>query len=295
MFTRLRLASPLLFAFLAGCEGTTAPVTDAAADVVTDLPRTDVANPTDVPAPTDVIDAPRTDVPHPPCPASRPFGACTSEGQTCDYRDPRPECGGINLSCRNGQWTENFHTDPGPGCFDAQSPTDATAPDASPSDVPPSDVPPSDVPRVDVVSRDASHGGNGCGLLGGVCVSNATACTNGGGVARAEGASGCRFSDGDGVCCVPPDPQPSGDACAARGGVCAPIAGCNFVEGSFAPQSGSGCTGVGVVCCLPPGRCGPEDQLCCGDTAAFRPACDRGTWRCTIDGTRLVPRAMCQF
>ena len=292
MSPRAQLSLASLLASLAACDGAVTPTPDAAADA----PRTDVATAADVPAPTD---APRTDVALDAgrCPEGRPAGACTAEGLTCDYRDPRPGCGGINLSCRGGQWSENFHTDPGPACFDAAVPADVTvdaardvtAPDVASDVITTTDV----IPTPDVIAP--ADAGNPCATVGGLCVSNATACTNGGGTARDEGAAGCRFSDGNGVCCVPPEPQPAGDACAARGGLCAPIAGCNFAGGSFAPQSGSGCTGVGVVCCLPPARCGAEDQLCCGETASFRPACDRGVWRCTIEGTRLVPRAMCTF
>lgn len=285
MSSRPRLALASLLASLAACENAPTASTDAAVDAF-DAPRTDGAHETDLPAPTDVAaDAPR-------CPERRPFGACAAEGLTCDYRDPRPACGGINLTCRGGQWTENFHTDPGAECFDAAVPSDVAldaARDGSSADAPAPDV----VVATDVVTPiDA---GNPCAAVGGLCVSTADACAGGGGTARAEGAAGCRFSDGDGVCCVPPKALAEGDACAARGGLCAPIAGCNFVGGSFAPQSGSGCAGVGVVCCLPRDRCGAEDQLCCGDTASFRPACDRGAWRCTIEGTRLVPRAMCTF
>ncbi|MFO0626290.1 MAG: hypothetical protein U0325_11805 [Polyangiales bacterium] len=275
----------MLLASLTACERAATPTTDAAVDAT----RTDVANALDIAAPIDAPEGGVADAGR--CPDARPFGACAAEGLTCDYRDPRPGCGGINLSCRGGQWTENFHADPGAGCFDAAVAADVGADAAR-------DVTSVDDARDGALVTDAAapaDAGNPCATAGGLCVSSATACANGGGTARDEGAAGCRFSDGNGVCCVPPEPQPAGEACAARGGLCAPIAGCNFVGGSFAPQSGSGCSGVGVVCCLPAARCGAEDQLCCGDTASFRPACDRGVWRCTLEGTRLVPRAMCTF
>ncbi len=144
----------------------------------------------------------------------------------------------------------------------------------------------------DVASDAAVDAGNACAAANGICVGTAAACTGGGGSVAAAGAGGCRFSDGDGTCCVPPAAQSTGDSCAAHGGVCAPIAGCNFVGGAFAPGS---CSGVGIVCCVPRLVCGQETQVCCapGGAATFRPSCDRGTFRCTIDGTTLMPRDRC--
>lgn len=267
---------PWVLCALAGCSDSSS-ASDAAADVV-DV-TTDVA----------------TDTADPACPPGpgRPSGACAREGQVCAYNDPRPECGGVRMVCRSGQWAELKHTDPAASCFDAAVPdvlSDASLDVARDSS---GDV------ASDVASRDATEVGdaavNPCATAGGVCVANAPACAAVNGTASTSGAAGCHFDDGDGVCCVPPAPLPTGDACAARGGVCAPIAGCNFVRGSFGPSTGSGCTGVGVVCCLPHTICGDEDVVCCGATASFRPACDRGAWRCTIDGTTLVPTAMCRF
>ncbi len=194
------------------------------------------------------------------------------------------------MICRSGAWAELKHTDPAASCFDA-GPGDASADVTDDRADVATDV------ATDVVdASDASDASvNACATANGICVSSASTCASGGGSVAAAGASGCRFSDGDGVCCVPPSAQQMGDACSARGGVCAPIAGCNFVRGSFGPQEGSGCTGVGVVCCLPRSICGDENVVCCGSTASFRPACDRGAWRCTIEGTTLVPTAMCRF
>jgi len=131
---------------------------------------------------------------------------------------------------------------------------------------------------------------NACEALGGLCLGQGAACTNGGGTVSAAGASGCVFSDGPGVCCIPPAAQSAGTDCRSHGGLCAPIAGCNFTHGNFAPPS---CGGVGIVCCVPQKICGPETMACCNAQTTFRPACDRGTFVCTIAGTTLKPRAQC--
>lgn len=262
-----------LFA-LGACGDSTPTPADASSDLAADIPR-DMASDTPADAP------PQTCPPGP----GHPTGSCTQEGIICDYNDRRPECGGIRMTCRSGLWAEVYHTDPAASCFDSGAP-DASA-DAR------------DDQTTDVTQPDAADGGdasvNACESSRGICVSSASSCAAVNGTVSTAGAPGCRFSDGDGVCCVPPAPQATGDACGARGGVCAPIAGCNFVHGSFGPLDGAGCTGVGVVCCLPRAICGDENVTCCGATASFRPACDRGTWRCTISGTTLVPAAMCRF
>ncbi len=134
--------------------------------------------------------------------------------------------------------------------------------------------------------------GNACEVLGGLCLGQASVCTNGGGTVSAAGASGCVFSDGAGVCCIPPAAQATGTDCRSHGGLCAPIAGCNFTHGNFAPPSCTG-LGVGVVCCVPQKICGEETVACCNDMTTFRPACDRGTFVCTISGTTLKPREQC--
>lgn len=92
--------------------------------------------------------------------------------------------------------------------------------------------------------------------------------------------------------------QTTGNTCAQQGGLCAPIAGCNFVDGAFAlttPACGS--TGViGSVCCVPEAICGVSDKICCGagSAADFVPMCDRGTFSCTeFPGTLLLPIADC--
>jgi hypothetical protein len=131
---------------------------------------------------------------------------------------------------------------------------------------------------------------NACKAVDGICLGDSASCTGGGGTLAPGGDSGCAFDDGAGFCCVPPEPQPSGDTCASRGGLCAPISGCNFVDGAFAPSSD--CTGVPIVCCVPETICGPEDVVCCtaGSGADFRPECDRGTFTCdAFSGTVLTP------
>lgn len=138
---------------------------------------------------------------------------------------------------------------------------------------------------------DAGAPANACEALGGLCLGQGSACTNGGGTVSAAGASGCVFSDGAGVCCIPPAPQATGTDCRSHGGLCAPIAGCNFTHGNFAPPSCS--SGPGIVCCVPQKICGPETMACCNAQTTFRPACDRGTFVCTIAGTTLKPREQC--
>ena len=135
-----------------------------------------------------------------------------------------------------------------------------------------------------------------CQAEGGICVSSATDCTDGGGAHAPEGDGTCVFDDGAGVCCVPPAAQATGDTCRARGGLCAPIAGCNFVEGSFAPPTEDCNMGPVIICCLPESICGEETEVCCGESTAFRPSCDRGTFDCDLfSDTTLVPEAECTF
>ena len=133
-----------------------------------------------------------------------------------------------------------------------------------------------------------------CKEAGGICV--------GGGQCEAAGGSDlpsydadCVFDDGPGSCCEPPAASETGDTCNEQGGVCAPIGGCNQVDGAFALSSDS-CGSPSFICCVPEAVCGEEDMLCCGETASFRPVCDRGDWTCDhIGNTQLVPEADCQF
>lgn len=132
-----------------------------------------------------------------------------------------------------------------------------------------------------------------CEAGGGVCIGSGGACETVGGTRYPAGDSQCLFSDGPGACCVPPPVQPTGDTCADRGGVCAPIAGCNFTNSAFAPTPTPSCGFGGFICCVPNTVCGEETMVCCNSMTTFRPACDRGQWICTIEGTTMRPPSEC--
>lgn len=174
---------------------------------------------------------------------------------------------------------------------DASTAVDASNADsASPFDAAPPG-PDGDPAPVDAARPPDAAPMNECEALQGLCVGQSGECTNGGGTVATAGAAGCVFSDGPGVCCVPPAAQATGSDCRSHGGVCAPIAGCNFAHGNFAPPS---CGSYpGVICCVPQSICGEEKLACCTDQTTFRPACDRGTFVCTIAGTTLKPRDQC--
>lgn len=267
----------LLSLLAVGC-GDSATTPDAASDTTVIVDSGDVPSVPDRPDGSDAADASF------PCPTESlapVFSqSCAGfEGAACRYGYNVPGCGGRTQTCRGGRWNEE-HTDPMSSCFDAGADrVDATPDSATDS-------------ATDSAADSATDAGNPCLAERGICVSDSASCTGGGGTVSAAGASGCVFSDGRGVCCVPPAPMPTGDSCASHGGVCAPISGCNFVQGAFAPPT---CAGVGVVCCVPRSVCGPETQVCCapGGSASFRPSCDRGAYRCTLDGTMLMPRDRC--
>ena len=134
-----------------------------------------------------------------------------------------------------------------------------------------------------------------CEAGGGVCLGMGGECETVGGTSYPAGDSQCVFTGELGTCCIPPAVQPTGDTCADRGGVCAPIAGCNFTNSSFAPTPTPSCSrfNPGIVCCVPNSVCGEETMRCCDATTSFRPACDRGQWICTIDGTTMLPISEC--
>jgi len=134
-----------------------------------------------------------------------------------------------------------------------------------------------------------------CEAGGGVCLGMGGECETVGGTSYPAGDSQCVFTGELGTCCIPPAVQPTGDTCADRGGVCAPIAGCNFTNSSFAPTPTPTCSrfNPGIVCCVPNTVCGEETMRCCDATTSFRPACDRGQWICTIDGTTMLPISEC--
>ena len=134
-------------------------------------------------------------------------------------------------------------------------------------------------------------GMNVCQKLGGICASSSSDCTSGGGSYQASGDSGCVFDDGPGACCIPPTMIQAKATCADFGGICAPIAGCNFVNGAYAAYEG--CKGIPMICCVPHGICGDENESCCDSMTTYRTACDHGTWLCTIDGTTMKPTDQC--
>ena len=141
---------------------------------------------------------------------------------------------------------------------------------------------------------DSSEPFPDCKEAGGVCLGSGQ-CEGAGGDHLAQQDLSCVFDDGPGECCMPPAPAESGDTCNDQGGVCAPIGGCNQVDGAFALSSDS-CGSPSFICCLPESICGEEDMLCCGESASYRPVCDRGEWTCDhIGNTRLVPEEECVF
>jgi hypothetical protein len=189
---------------------------------------------------------------------------------------------------------------PGPNSVDAIATVDGASSDAaSLVDASRSDGWAADASRADGapgdsgVSSDAGST-NACQLAGGICVGDVGSCLAGGGGVLPQGAAGCVFSDGPGVCCDPPPAAPTGDSCLDHGGLCAPISGCNFVNGSFAAAEHE-CTGL-QLCCVEATVCGPETIHCCDETGptSYRPVCDRGTFECShIPGTVPVPIGMC--
>jgi hypothetical protein len=176
-------------------------------------------------------------------------------------------------------------------------PADTDAPDSDAADTDRADTD-TDLPTpVDLGECTDMDGDSGaaqaaaCASAGGVCVSALDACSEGTHAADAD--SSCVFDDGPGYCCVPPAPSPTGDSCAATGGVCAPIGGCGQAKGWYTTAS-SECSdsfGFMFVCCAPTNACdGYGLTTCCTDdgATAFVPTCDRGARSCEIDGTTEV-------
>ena len=130
---------------------------------------------------------------------------------------------------------------------------------------------------------DPTPGSPGCAEAGGICVGTEAQCS---GTVAAEHNGECIFDDGDGVCCVPPAAEASGDTCASLGGTCAPIGGCGKVDGWTAESSD--CEGVNNICCVPEATCdGQESLACCyydeatgAPMTQYEPLCDRGTVTC---------------
>ncbi len=173
---------------------------------------------------------------------------------------------------------------------DSQPGTDAVAdtPDSQPGTDATADT--SDATAADTATTDTTVS-NPCQQLGGICASNSGDCTSGGGTYQAAGDSGCVFDDGPGACCIPPKMTQAKATCADYGGICAPIAGCNFVQGAYAAYEG--CKGIPMICCVPHSICGDENESCCDSMTTYRTACDHGAWICTIDGTTMKPTDQC--
>jgi hypothetical protein len=133
-------------------------------------------------------------------------------------------------------------------------------------------------------------GGSWCGANGGVCIAAGT-CTKAGG--SSLGTLDCSFSDGAGVCCVPPAPAvgDAGDSCNDLGGICTTIGGCTQAGGYFTGVTVSpACTGAPeFACCLPNDLCGPipADENCCASTWSDTFECDHGKLACPA-GTTLT-------
>ena len=137
--------------------------------------------------------------------------------------------------------------------------------------------------------------GNACKDEGGICLGSESSCTDQGGTHAAAGDVTCDFDDVTGVCCVPPAPTVIDGVCADLGGLCAPMAGCGFVDAALAPQSECVFDGAGTSCCVPEWQCGVETEVCCtaDHLTAYRPRCVCGTYECDIEGTTLMPEAEC--
>jgi hypothetical protein len=162
---------------------------------------------------------------------------------------------------------------------------DDTDPDTDGVDSDPLDSDPAETDIAD----DTDLPPDSCAAASGICTSG-DRCPDA--FEDATFAGDCVFDDGPGVCCLAPPPQPTGDTCADYGGVCAPIAGCGFVDGDFAPGT---CRDAwpGLICCVPETLCGPHTMICCGDGVSYVPMCDRGTLDCPFPDTTLMDEALC--
>ena len=204
---------------------------------------------------------------------------CDCLGATRDF--PLNATGPLTCTCTSRGWT----------CAAVEPDPDTTGDDTT-ADTTPADT------TVDDTTADTSPDttlAGPCEAGGGVCLGMGGECETVGGTSYPAGDSQCVFTGELGTCCIPPAVQPTGDTCADRGGVCAPIAGCNFTNSSFAPTPTPSCSrfNPGIVCCVPNSVCGEETMRCCDATTSFRPACDRGQWICTIDGTTMLPISEC--
>jgi hypothetical protein len=195
--------------------------------------------------------------------------ACDCLGATRDF--PMNATGPLICSCTATGWA----------CAAIEPDPDTTGDDTG-----------ADTTPADTTVADTTPVGP-CEAAGGLCIGMGGPCDTAGGTPYPAGNSQCLFTGEMGSCCIPPAVEPTGDTCADRGGLCAPIAGCNFTNGAFAPTPTPSCGRGGIICCVPNTVCGEETMRCCDATTSFRPACDRGQWICTIDGTTMLPISEC--
>lgn len=199
--------------------------------------------------------------------------SCTDRGWACAAVEPEPDTTGDDT---NADTTADATADTTVDDTTADTTVDDTTADTT----------------VDDTTVDTTPVGP-CEAGGGVCLGMGGECETVGGTSYPAGNSQCVFTGELGSCCIPPAVQPTGDTCADRGGLCAPIAGCNFTNSAFAPTPTPSCGFGGIICCVPNTVCGEETTRCCDTMASFRPACDRGQWICTIDGTTMLPISEC--
>jgi hypothetical protein len=135
---------------------------------------------------------------------------------------------------------------------------------------------------------------NPCRVAVGICVDSKKTCTDSGGTLKPSGDPGCLFDpSAQAYCCIPPAPEPSGNDCKSRGGLCVWQPGACLRTSSIYSYSNDGCTGTSnPICCLPPTACPSQNLECCWGTWTSFPLCDRGTWKCG-NGTTPVPEGTC--
>jgi hypothetical protein len=209
--------------------------------------------------------------------------SCTDRGWACAAVEPDPDTTGDDTSADTAIDDTTVDT-----AIDDTTPdttVDDTTPDTTVDDTTGDDTTADTTPDTTPLGL--------CEAGGGVCIGMGGPCETVGGTPYPAGDGQCLFTGERGSCCIPPAVQPTGDTCAERGGLCAPIAGCNFTNGAFAPTPTPSCGRGGIVCCVPNTVCGEETTRCCDATTSFRPACDRGQWICTIDGTTMLPISEC--
>ena len=67
--------------------------------------------------------------------------------------------------------------------------------------------------------------------------------------------------------------------CAGAGGICQAVGDCGPGHGHISDLDCQ--QGAHLVCCIPEKKCsGPENFVCCSDTATFRPVCAHGQLVC---------------